>query len=58
MLVQDKIAMCFISIFMRFNINFLKNALEFNCRVINWNELQSDVSNSIQNVLVLRVDFW
>ena len=50
--VQNKMAPIF-SIFARFDINFLENALEFICRVTWRSELKRDVSNGIQNVTVL-----
>ena len=46
-----------VSIFLRFDINFLKNAWEFNWTVTWKNELEWDVSHIIQNVTVQWVYF-
>ena len=46
-----------LSYFTRFDINFLKNAWEFNPEVTRKRELKGEVSNSAQNVTVLWVVF-
>jgi len=58
MLVQNKMAPILAYFYdTRFDINFLENAWEFN-RGVTWgSELKWDVSNSIENVTVLRVVF-
>ena len=56
MSIQNKIKWRpFLAFFQRFVINFLENALEFIYGVTWRSELKRDVSNSIQNVIVLSV---
>ena len=55
---RERKSLPFLAFFARFDINFLKNAWEFN-RVVTWRiEFNWNVSNSTQNVTVLLVVFF